>query len=523
VLADVDLQSLRNRLAEVDYTVDRIVDLIGAEAHAALGRNNTTPALRVLRGTDDPVATLTRLWPLQSTVGVDDLDRALPGLRGPLTEAGIVEVSGDQAKARIDLRPYASDETAPADGTGDDPALRAKPAESGERDDRAGGYWVFSDLTPGLDGPMTPVRPDFVLGVSPASLTLAEMTVRRPVGTALDLGTGCGVQSLHLARHADRVVATDVNERALAMARATFRLNGIDRVDVRSGSLYEPVAGESFDLIVTNPPYVMSPPARSGDRLTYREAGMVGDELVRQVVVDGAARLNPGGTLQVLGNWAQPVGRLWQERLEGWVAGTGCDAHIVRREVLDAYSYIEIWLTDAGLLGQPEYTAAYDRWCSYFEDLGIESVGMGWLMLTRAGRQQPVVTVEDWPHPVEQPIGPAWGRRQQAVELVQGLSDAEILSRRWKLAADVAEETVGRPGAADPEAIVFRQQRGFRRATRAGTALAAVVGACDGDLTLGQIVGGVATLLEVDPVVLGDEIVDDIRVLIVDNLLTDVK
>ncbi len=91
------------------------------------------------------------------------------------------------------------------------------------------------------------------------------------------------------------------------------------------------------------------------------------------------------------------------------------------------------------------------------------------------------------------------------------------------LAADVTEETVGRPGAADPEAIVLRQHRGFRRAVRAGTALAAVVGACDGELRLEQIVGGVATLLQVDPAALTDEIVRDIRPLIVDNLLTDVE
>ena len=76
----------------------------------------------------------------------------------------------------MDLRPYATDE---AD------------------------FLVFSDLTPGLDTQSTPMRPDFVLGLSSASSTLAQLTVRRPVGSALDLGTGCGVQTLHLARHAD--------------------------------------------------------------------------------------------------------------------------------------------------------------------------------------------------------------------------------------------------------------------------------------------------------------------------------
>ena len=105
------------------------------------------------------------------------------------------------------------------------------------------------------------MRPDFVLGVSAASTTLAQLTVRRPVPRALDLGTGCGVQSLHLARHSAEVVATDLNPRALALARLTALINGID-LDLREGSLYAPVAGERFDLITTNPPYVMSPPGR---------------------------------------------------------------------------------------------------------------------------------------------------------------------------------------------------------------------------------------------------------------------
>jgi hypothetical protein len=447
-----------------------------------------------LRGRHEPVATLTRLWPLQAPVAVDDLDQALPGLVRPLLAAGVLESDQDQVRARIDLRPYASD-------------------------DGASG-WIFSDLTPGLDGPMTPVAPDFVLGVSPASMTLAELTLRRPVASALDLGTGCGVQSLHLARHAETVVATDVNTRALTMAQATMRLNGVQQVELREGSLYQPIAQESYDLIVTNPPYVMAPPGSADRRLAYREAGLVADDLVRQVIVDGVGHLRPGGSLQVLGNWAQLRGEDWRDRLAGWIGPTGCDAHILRREVLDAYEYIEIWLADAGLVGDPGYRAAYDRWCEYFTELGIESVGLGWFTLTKAGRRTPAVTIEDWPYPVEQPIGAAWARRIDAVDLNDRLSDAEVLAGHWKLADDVMQETVGPPGETDPEAIVLRQQRGFRRAIRADTALAGVLGACDGELSLQQIVDAVAGILGLDHGTLTDEILPEIRSLIVHTLLT---
>ena len=74
---------------------------------------------------------------------------------------------------------------------------------------------MASDLTPGLDGAPDRVGADHVLGISSAATSLAQLTVREPVGRALDLGTGCGVQALHLAAHCRRVVATDVNQRAL--------------------------------------------------------------------------------------------------------------------------------------------------------------------------------------------------------------------------------------------------------------------------------------------------------------------
>ena len=135
---------------------------------------------------------------------------------------------------------------------------------------------MVSDLTPGLDGQPLRVGTDHVLGVTPASTSLAQLTTRRPVGRALDLGTGCGVQSLHLSTHADDVVATDVNARALAITAFNAALNDLD-LDLRAGSLWDPVSGETFDLITANPPFVISPATeRHGERLTYRDSGLPG-------------------------------------------------------------------------------------------------------------------------------------------------------------------------------------------------------------------------------------------------------
>ena len=182
----------------------------------------------------------------------------------------------DRVRALVDVRPYAAD-------------------------DRT--YYICADLTPGLDGLVAPTRPDLVLGVSAASTSLAQLTPRTQVASAMDLGTGCGVQSLHLAQHADRVVATDVNPRAMELAEVTLLLNRTEGVELRQGDLFAPVAEDTFDLITTNPPYVMSPPS-AGPRLTYREGNLTGDGLVERIVRQGPDRLRPGGTLSVLGNWA---------------------------------------------------------------------------------------------------------------------------------------------------------------------------------------------------------------------------
>ena len=458
------ISRLADALRAADYTTDAVCERITDAGQEGLGRNCTVPADVALDGASDPQATMIRLWLLQQDVAERDAADALP-MDALLARGYLVRDQG-RVRAGVDVRPY------------------------GSPDDEASG-WVVSDLQPGLDGILTPTRPDYVLGVSPASTTLAQLTARAPVGSALDLGTGCGVQSLHLSRHASRVVATDVNPRALELARITCELSGID-IDLRDGSLYEPTP-ERFDLIVSNPPFVMSPP--TGQRLTYRESNFTGDALVETLVRQAATHLTPGGSLQLLTNWAildQP----WQERLTAWTP-PGCDAWYIERERLDVYSYIEMWLADAGLAGTPGWRTAYREWLDYFAHLGIRAVGMGWIQLVNTGRERPDVVAESWPHQVSQPVGGVFAARRLAVDAAR-LPDGELLASRWVLASDVQQETLGDPGAEDPEFIVYRQRTGLCRAMKLDTASAAVLGACDGDLTLGELCGAVGQLLGSD-------------------------
>lgn len=480
MLDDSAIDRLREDLLASDYTLEAVSARLGDAALAGLGRNTTVAALRAIGSADDPQANAIRLWLLQRPVPAEHLRgwASLPALQ----EAGLVEGT-EGLRATIELKPHGSDRR---DG------------------------WICSDPTP-LDGRVGRPRPDFVLGASPASTTLTQLVPPRRYGRVLDLGTGCGIQALHL--DAEEIVATDLNPRALELARISLGLSGVV-ADLREGSLYEPVARERFDLIVTNPPYVISPP--SPDRLVYREGGFAGDGLMRQVVAGAGEHLADDGLLIVLGNWAV-TDEPWEERLAGWVP-QGCDALVLQRELLDPYEYIEIWLADAGLAGSREYAHRYAEWLDYFASTGIEAVGLGWLALHRSGRVAPELRIEEWPHAVHHPVGKAIGDFLDAVGPAR-LSDSDFLAARWRVHPGVVQETIGTPGAADPQHLVLRQQFGLGRAVEAGTALAAVVGACDGELPAGVLVGAVAGLLDADPQALRDEVLPQLRRVVLDGYL----
>jgi protein-L-isoaspartate O-methyltransferase len=475
-------QRLRAALVMAGYTYDGVAEVLGPVAHAALGRNETTPGLRRTTG-GWPLETLIRLFLLQAPVELAAAHRALPGLVDRLAAEGFVEQSVGEVAARLDVRPYATD-------------------------DRQ--LWVTSDLTPGLDGSSSRVGSDHVLGISSASTSLAQLTLREPVGRSLDLGTGCGVQALHLARHSREVVATDVNRRALRLARFNADLNDVPApVDVREGSFFEPVAGERFDLIATNPPFVISP--ATDEPLVYRDSGLPGDRVVEDIVRRAPAHLTDGGWCQVLANWAIAEGIPWDERVGGWVPD-GCDAFVVQREVIDPAAYVELWLKDAGLHGSADYLVRYDTWLSWFEDQGIEAVGFGWINLRRSGRSARELL--EWPYDVEQPIAPAI--RDWAVAVDTTVDADSHLSLR----VDVRQETLGAPGAADPETILLRQQRGLRRARQVDTVTAALVGACDGDLSVGQILDAVSDLLDLDARQTREAYLPVVRELVADGFLS---
>ena len=508
---------LRAAFTAADFTADGCLDLLGAGAYAALARSETVPALRATGG-DSPRETLLRLFLLQcpvtraaaETAGLP-VEECLAG--GWLTAADPADRAdrasqvgaggGDTVRATVDIRPYANDIA----GTDD-----------------AGDAWIVSDLgcSVGGAGGIGSVggvpRSELVLGVGGASTTLANITVRRPVRRVLDLGTGSGVQALYAARHGAVVVATDVNARALHFTRLTAALSGLANIETRQGSLFEPVPGEAFDLVVSNPPFVISP----GGRFTYRDGGLPGDELCRSLVSGAGQHLEPGGYCQLLANWQHVRGEDWRARLADWIAGTGCDAWVVQREVQDVFQYAELWLRDGGDHRQDRahYDARYQEWLDAFEAAGVEGVGFGWITLRRAPEgREPVLVAEEWPHPVEQPLGPEIERWFARQDFLREQDDAGLLAEHYLLVDEVVQEQIGAPGAEDPEHVVLRQNRGMRRATKVDTVGAGFAGACDGSLPAGGILDAIAHLVGEPPALLRSRAPEQIRLLVEQGFL----
>ncbi|MDN0198084.1 class I SAM-dependent methyltransferase [Streptomyces sp. S.PNR 29] len=487
---------LRDALLGASFTADGLLELLGAPAYAALARSEIVPALRATRG-DTPLELLVRLFLLQQPVPHARVAEVLPV--DACLDSGWLERAGASSGdvvATVDVRPYGGP--------------------------RGEDWFIVSDLGCAVGGAGGIGRRDegVVLGVGGASTTLAGITVRTPVSSALDLGTGSGIQALHAAQHATRVTATDVNPRALHITALTLALSGAQAPDLREGSLFEPVRGdETYDLIVSNPPFVISP----GARLTYRDGGMGGDDLCRTLVQQAGERLNQGGFAQFLANWQHVEGEDWTDRLRSWVP-SGCDAWVVQREVQDVTQYAELWLRDAGDHREDpaEYQARYDAWLDEFEARKTQAVGFGWITLRKTGAAVPSVTVEEWPHPVEQPLGETVRAHFDRLDWLRSHDDAALLATHFELAAEVVQEQVGLPGAEDPEHVVLRQHRGMRRATKVDTVGAGFAGVCDGTMSAGRILDAIAQLVGEDPVLLRDRTPAQIRLLVEQGFLEPV-
>lgn len=484
-------------LRAAGYDGDGVARLLGDEANTALSGGAWWPAQRSCAANEresPALVALIRLFLLAEPVSETAVRQAFPttGADDLLTN-GVLTVDGDRWRAALDIRPYADD---------------------------AGDYLVVSDQDAGLrDGP---VAHDHVLGIGGASVSLARAVIRRPVPRALDLGTGCGVQALHLCAHAGEIVATDTNGRALALARATARLNDMSW-DLRDGSLFEPVDGETFDLIVSNPPFVVGAGAQD---YIYRDSGVSGDGLCAKLIADLPTFLAPGGTATLLANWMVFDVDDWQARPREWFDGYPLDAWVVQRELADPISYISLWLADAGESAE-SIVARANAWADWFAEAGVVGIGMGVITLRAKeadDRRASILVIEEITGAGEEVTGheaAAFLARQQYLNdmtdddlLALPLSTSPVLLEEQSLPGEqgwqAISHTVRRPGG--PGAVL-----GLDEVSKA------LLAGCRGEVPLGTLIELLAGFHGVETAALASAAMPLVREMIARGILYEAR
>jgi hypothetical protein len=426
---------LRKTFRSAGFTVAGVDDLLGPLATAALGRGDLIPALAEATG-DTRLDVLVRLFLLGSSE---------PAAAAAFLPECVLEAAGPGlVRAALDLRPHEDD------------------------------WWVAADIAR-----IHPPAADHVIGIGAASMTLVASTLRRPVGSAFDLGTGCGIQALHLTRHAARVTASDSVPRAVDMARLTFALSGFgpDEIEVLLGDHFAPVAGRQFDLVVSNPPFVLAP--ADPDALTYRDTSSSDGDLA-QLLYGAKVTLAPGGVAQMLTSWV--VDGDWRETPASLLP-PGCDALVLLREVLDPAEHVALWRDDEE--AEPAATTRALRWLAHLESLSAEQVAYGLIVLRRTDAE-PRVRFVDVRGEGSSPSGE---RLRAWLDRGEELREAQFGDLRLRVAPDVrlVEESVPGDGQWDAvqsqliAASALPQTIGIDPVTRA------LLLGCDGSLPISAI------------------------------------
>jgi hypothetical protein len=347
-LAPDAAHTARRSLDDAGFKSDAILAALNLKDTRHIDRLPNATALESLD--DDGIGPLIRLFVIEGTLRAELAESALPQGVGFWEDLGLVRSLGGKVEATVRLHP-------------DDEFLLASDWPASREHD---------------------IEVDHVLGHNPTAALLDNITIRSPDTCVLDLGTGCGIQALVASTHARRVVATDLNPRAVNIASFNALLNGAD-IDCRQGNLFEPVAGQTFDLIVSNPPFVISPDSA----YTFRDSELGGEGITRQIISSAAEFLNEDGFCQLLSNWAHHGNEDWLPPVRAAFDGCGCDVWVLKVNEVDAPMYATGWLR-AQEHSPQRFQEELGRWLAYYERENIVSVS--WAFVTMRKRS----SLDNW-------------------------------------------------------------------------------------------------------------------------------
>jgi SAM-dependent methyltransferase len=369
-----------------------------------------------------------------------------------MTRARFVSRHGDRVSATVHIEPY-------------DNLLLARPRDADDEDK--------------------------IMSISLTTLEIANFAVRGHSRKTLDLGTGSGVQAMLAAQHCDEVYAVDINPRAVSTADFNCRWNGLRNVGCRQGNLFEPVSAETFDLIVCNPPFVISP----GMRHRYRDSGDVGDRFALDLAQRAPSFLNEGGFFQMMFQWIETDKENWRKRLSDCFSGLGCDVWVLHTDTETPEAYVAGWLQTNTEKADPADASHLD-WLHYLEGLGVCSISTGLVAMQRSSGRANHIWFDDAPSDRSQPYGSAIPSIFASRRYMEGKTESSLLDEKLVVAPDLrmVQESQLEGFGWRPKECELQLDSGLRYCySDVDAGLARIVAGCDGSRTVREIMDEAAT------------------------------
>ncbi len=459
-----DYMQLRKFFKKEGYSDKGILETIGFKSIPSINEHDL-PLLIERTKQETPLNMLIRLFLLNIPVSIEFARKAFePLYLETLAEAKIIRLNETDVIAQLKLLPYK---------------------------DR----FIAFDLPQIL---LSENKQNYVMGIGSSTITLSNLTIRKQSRNTLDLGTGCGVHAFLAAAHSDKVFATDLNPRAVQMAEFNARLNGLSNVTCVGGNLFEPVHGQQFDLVVSNPPFVISPESR----YIYRDGGMDGDEICQKIIRQVPQFLYEGGFCQILCNWAEKKGLDWKDRLRVWFESTGCDVWVLRSEFRDAATYATTWIRHTEKDNSDQsFPQRFKTWMAYYEKLGIESFGAGLITMRKSINQPNWFYADDSPDKMLGPCGDDIVKRFERYDFLETVKeDASLLEAVLQYTPDIRLDQQMKPSengwAVSTSTISLI--KGFAYQGNADTVIANLIINCNGGTPLKDVITAMTESLGIE-------------------------
>ena len=458
-----DLQAIREVFARAGYTDEGLLETLGPISLPTRAGRDLPHFLRLTRR-GRPLDTLIRLFLFGVPVDIETARRVLEPV--PLDQwmrAGLIAVRDSQVVTPIKLMSFR-------------------------------GLLLVVDQPDVLEAG---AQTEMVMGLTACTVALADFTVRRPVSSALDLGTGCGVQAFLAARHSQQVWATDRGPRCLNYALFNARLNNVANIEFLEGDTFEPVRGRRFDLVLFNTPFAISP----SFRYLYRDSGLESDQYCRRIVREAPQYLTEGGLCQITCDWVHLAGQDWKERLAGWFEGTGCDVWVMRTDTHDAGGYAQMWVRDTEYGSSEEAARLYEEWVSYYDREGIEAVSSGVLAMRLAGGRSNWVRIEDAPETMSGRVGDYVELGFELRDFLEAMKDdRRLLEQRIRLSPELRldQQCEWSEGTWRIMSAQLRLTRGLQYVGNMDRNAVNLITRCDGRRTLREALAQLAAAVGAD-------------------------